>query len=141
MKKTTKPAKTPAPATKIPVPIPAAKPVAPVVKSTVAPKIKKAPDAAPAPAVVTKPKVSNVTIIADVDVGYGNALYVRGDAPALSWDKGLALGCVADAKWEIVLSHIEKPFELKFLINDSSWSAGENFTASPGDTLTLTPSF
>lgn len=158
MKKIIKPSKTPAPATKSAAPAPAPKPVAPApapkpaapasapkpaapapaVKSTVAPKVKTA--AAPV-AVVTKPTPARVTIIAAVDVGFGNTLYVRGDEPALNWSKGVALGCVHDAKWEIVLTGTGKPFEFKFLVNDTAWSTGENYCASPGDTLTLTPSF
>jgi hypothetical protein len=135
MKKTTKPVKTPAPATKLPAPAPAR-------KSTVTPKIKvTATPATPAPAVVAKPKGAKVTIVAAVDVGFGNSVSIRGDGPILSWDKGVGLGNVGDAKWEIVLTNVTKPFEFKFLVNDSSWSTGDNLTASPGDTLTLTPSF
>jgi hypothetical protein len=142
MKKITKPSKTPAPATKSAAPAPAPKPVAPepAVKSTIAPKVKKAASPAPA-AVVTKPTLSRATIAATVDVGFGNTLYVRGDAPVLSWDKGVALGCVADSKWEIVLSGVGKSFEFKFLVNDSVWSTGENFCVGPGDVLTLSPTF
>jgi hypothetical protein len=139
MKKTTKTAKTPAPATTPAAP--AAAP-APAKKSTVAPKIKvAATPATPAPAVVAKPKGGRVTIIATVDVGFGNSLFVRGDEPVLSWDKGIALGNVDGGKWEIVLTAITTPFQFKFLVNDSGWSSGDNYTASPGDTVTLTPSF
>ena len=134
-KKTIKTAKTPAPATKPAAPAPAK-------KSTVAPKIKvAAAPATPAPAVVAKPKGGRVTIIATVDVGFGNSLFVRGDEPALSWDKGISLGNVDGGKWEIVLTAITAPFQFKFPVNDSGWSSGENFTASPGDTVTITPSF
>lgn len=150
MKKTTKTAKTPAPAPKTAVPVPAAKPApvsaapklaapAPSRKSTVEPKIK-APAETPAPA-VAKPKGGRVTIVANVDIGFGNSLYVRGDEPFLHWGKGTALGNIAGDKWEIVLTAIDKPFEFKFLVNDTSWSTGDNFCVSPGDTVTLTPAF
>lgn len=141
MKKSTKSAKTPAPATKPAEPAPqAAVPVA-AKKSPVAPKIKPPSTPVPAPAVVAKPKGARVTIIAEIDVGFGNFLAIRGDEPALHWAKGLPLGNISDGKWEIVLTGIERPFEFKFLVNDVSWSVGENFTASPGDTLTLSPGF
>jgi hypothetical protein len=135
MKKTTKTVKTPAPATKLTAPAPAR-------KSTIEPKIK-APDApiAAAPAIVAKPTGARVTIVANVDVGFGNSLYVRGDEPFLSWTKGTALGNIAGNKWEIVMTSIDRPFEFKFLLNDSDWSTGANFTASPGDTVTLAPAF
>jgi hypothetical protein len=55
---------------------------APARKSTAAPKIKKPATAAAAPAVVAKPKGSRVTIVAKVDVGFGNTLFVRGTARA-----------------------------------------------------------
>jgi hypothetical protein len=135
MKKIAKTTKTPAPATKLVAPAPAR-------KSTVAPKIKAPAAPSPAvPSVVTKPKGSRVTITAKIDVGFGNSVYVRGDEPALSWEKGLALGSVAGDKWEIVLTGIDRPFQFKFLRNNEEWSAGENYTASPGDTLSITPVF
>jgi hypothetical protein len=135
MKKTSKTAKAPAPAPKPISP-------APATKSTVAPKIKKPAAPSPAaPAVVAKPKGARVTITAAIDVGFGNSLFVRGDEPALSWSKGLALGSVAPDKWEIVLTGIDKPFQFKFLLNNQAWSTGDNYAASPGDTLTLRPSF
>jgi len=144
MKKTAKTPKTPAPATKLTAPTPATKLIAPTpaTKSTVAPKIKT-PEASktPAPAVVTKPSGGRINIIADVDVGFGNSLYIRGDEPFLHWAKGTPLGNITGNKWEIVLTGIDKPFEFKFLVNDVSWSTGENYTASPGDTVTLSPAF
>jgi hypothetical protein len=135
MKKTANTPKTPAPATKLTAPAPAR-------KSTVAPKIK-APEASkpPAPSIVTKPKGGRITIVANVDVGFGNSLYVRGDEPFLHWAKGTLLGNVAGNKWEIVLTAVDKPFEFKFLLNDTGWSTGENYTVSPGDTVTLSPVF
>jgi hypothetical protein len=144
MKKTTKTDKTPAAApkpasAKKAVTPAAAAPVPAAVKSTVAPKIKAPVEAAPA--VVAKPKGARVTIVAAIDVGFGNAIHVRGDEPPLGWGKGHLLGYTADGKWEIVLTGITAPFEFKFLVNDTSWSTGENYCASPGDTLTLTPSF
>lgn len=132
MKKTTKPSKTPAPATKTIEPAPAS-------KSTVAPKIK-APAAASA-AVVAKPKGSRVTIAARIDVGFGNVLSIRGDEPFLTWKKGTPLGSCASDKWEIVLTGVDRPFQFKFLVNDMIWSTGDNYTVSPGDALTLTPAF
>jgi hypothetical protein len=135
MKKSTKTAKTPAPATKLTAPAPAR-------KSAAAPRVKKAAAPASAPAaVVTKPKGARVTLIAKVDVGFGNALYVRGSGAGLSWDKGIALENVANDTWSVVLPAVETPFTFKVLVNDSTWSQGDDFTAAPGETVTVTPSF
>ncbi len=133
MKKTAKPTKTPAPATKPTAPAPAR-------KSTVAPKVKPAEKPA-APAIVAKPTGSRVTIVAKADVGFGNALFLRGDGAGLSWEKGQLLSNVSGDTWKTVLPAIEKPFAFKLLINDEVWSSGADFVASPGDTVTITPSF
>ena|ERR1019366_5102644 len=129
-KKNTKSPKTPAPATKLTAPAPAR-------KSTVAPRIKKAA----APATVTKPRGSRVTLIAKTDVGFGNTLFVRGDGAGLSWEKGTALDCSSDDTWTLVLPVVEKPFAFKLVLNDTIWSTGGDYTAAPGDTVTVTPSF
>lgn len=130
MKKTTKTSKAPAPATKTPAPAPAR-------QTDAAPKIK----APAAPAVVAKPRGSRVTLIAKADVGFGNVLYVRGDGAGLSWEKGTQLDCTANDTWTLVLPVVEKPFAFKFVLNDTVWSTGEDYTAAPGDTVTVTPSF
>ena len=135
MKKTTKTAKTPAPATKTTAPAPAR-------KTAAAPKIKAPAASKPsAPAVVTRPKGSRVTLVAKIDVGYGNTLFVRGDGAGLSWEKGTALDCTANDTWTLVLPAVEKPFAFKIVLNDTLWSTGEDFSAAPGDTVTVTPSF
>jgi hypothetical protein len=131
MKKTTpSTSKSPAPAkrpAKLPVatkkiaPKPAAKPVAPVKP------------------VATKPVVTTIT--AQIDIGFGNALYVRGDGPGLSWDKGVLMDCVTDSQWQITLGESARPVVFKFLVNDLSWSAGEDYTVKSGASVTLVPTF
>jgi len=137
MKKITKiakTAKTPAPATKFIAP-------APALKSTIAPKVKKPAAPAAASAIVAKPTGSRATIVAKVDVGFGNTLYIRGEGPGLSWEKGVLLENVSSDTWKTVLTGIEKPLAFKLLLNDQSWSSGADYVASPGDTVTVTPSF
>jgi len=137
--------KSPAPAIK---PVPAAKPAkaAPAVKA--ASPAKVVAPVAPAPAKKVAPAVEPValkpvvtTITAQIDIGFGNALYLRGDGPGLSWDKGVLMNCVADSQWQTVLGESARPILFKFLVNDLSWSAGEDFVATPGSQVTLTPSF
>jgi hypothetical protein len=135
MKKTTKTVKTPAPATKLTAPAPAR-------KSTVAPRIKQSVATSPAaPAIMAKPKAAGVTITAKADVGFGNALFIRGSGAGLSWDKGTPLACVSSDTWRVVLPEADSPFAFKFLLNDSAWSTGNDYLAGPGDTVTVTPSF
>jgi hypothetical protein len=89
----------------------------------------------------TAPVPLSTTIVAQVDVGFGNTLYVRGDGPGLSWEKGLALDCVADDKWSLALEESAKPIVYKFLLNDQTWCKGEDHVAQPGTTVTVSPVF
>ena len=149
MKKTkTKSTKSPAPATKstpttkpFPVtgitakPFPATKP-APVAK-----KADKTKTAAPFAVKPVAPQRPVTTITALIDIGFGNVLYLRGEGPGLSWEKGVALDCVSDDKWSLTLGESARPVVFKFLVNDISWSAGEDYTVAPGTSITVTPVF
>ncbi len=159
MKKSTKSTKSPAPATKSvskksPVaPAPkvsatkpakkvAAKPAkaaAPVVvKATAKAAVKPAPKPPAKPVV---PALVTTTITATIDIGFGNALYLRGEGAGLSWDRGLPMNCVADDCWSLELSESARPVIYKFLVNDLTWSAGEDYTASVGKSVTVVPTF
>ena len=135
MKKNTKTEKTPAPATKLTAHAPAR-------KSNIAPKIRKPAAPAPVvPAAAARPKGIRVAITAKVDVGFGNALFIRGDGAGLSWNKGTLLDCVSNDTCSIVLPSVDKPLAFKLVLNDELWSAGDDYSAAPGDTVTVTPSF
>ena len=102
---------------------------------------------APTPAVAT-PAVKSVaskpvqtTISARIDVGFGNALFLRGEGADLSWEKGLPMECVQSDLWRIVLADSARAYSFKFLINDTIWSTGPDFTAACGTSVTLTPEF
>jgi hypothetical protein len=108
----------------------------------VAVKKKPAKTAAPAPAVKATPASGvQTTIVASIDVGFGNALYIRGEGPGLSWETGIPLDCVADDKWSLVLSETARPVVFKLLLNDITWCGGEDFVAQPGSTVTVVPVF
>jgi hypothetical protein len=122
MKKSSKSKKTPAPAKK-PTPI-----------------VRKAP--VPTPVVKkTAPKIIATVISAHLDVGFGNRLYIRGEGPGLSWNKGLAMECVADDRWSLSLPESARPVVFKFVMNDEVWSTGDDYTAAPGVNVILTPTF
>jgi hypothetical protein len=117
-------------------------------KPSPAPATKAAPAAKPAakkkatPAVKTVAAKNHVTTItAQIDIGFGNQLHIRGDGPGLSWDKGLLMDCVADNKWRVVLAESARPIVFKFLVNDLSWSAGEDYSIAPGGSVTIAPAF
>ncbi|HTB81178.1 MAG TPA: hypothetical protein VK717_09860 [Opitutaceae bacterium] len=118
MKKTTKATTPPAPATK-----------APAKKKTAAPAVK-----------TTAPKPPPTVIAVHHDAGFGNTLYLRGDGPGLSWEKGVPLDCLSDDKWSLIIEHTE-PFVFKVLLNDLTWCAGDDYSAAPGMSIDITPTF
>jgi hypothetical protein len=118
MKKTTKDTTPPAPATK-----------APAKKKTAAPVVK-----------TTAPKPPPTLITVHHDAGFGNTLYLRGDGPGLSWEKGVPLDCLSDDKWSLTIEHTE-PFVFKVLLNDLTWCAGDDYIVTPGTSIDITPTF
>lgn len=89
---------------------------------------------------VARPPVETV-ITAQIDVGFGNSLYIRGEGAGLSWDDGVPMECVGNELWRISLGDSKGGFTFKFLVNDLTWSAGENFKAESGANVTLVPEF
>jgi len=144
-KTASKTTKSPAPATKpaaVKAPVKKKVSVAPAAAPAPAPVAKVAP--APAPAPVVKPVASTpivTTIVARIDVGFGNALFIRGEGPGLSWDRGIAMECVADDLWRIALAEAGRAYTFKFLVNDLSWSVGPDYSVAAGASVTLTPEF
>jgi len=126
MKKTTKKVtETKAPAKKTMVPAAASKKAAsPAKKTTV---VSKQPPA--------------TIIFAKIDIGFGNHLYIRGEGPGLSWDRGVAMDCVGAGLWTIAVNNAAMAVAFKLLVNDLSWSTGPDFIASPGQSLTVEPTF
>lgn len=89
--------------------------------------------------VVRAPAITTIT--AHIDIGFGNALYLRGQGADLSWDRGTLMNCVADNCWSLQLPESTRPVIFKFLVNDLSWSAGQDYVVASGDTLATTPTF
>lgn len=114
-----KPAKKTAPAKKAP----AKKPVAPAKKKSA----------------VAEPPATFIS--AQIDIGFGNHLTLRGEGPGLSWDKGLVMDNVGHSLWTSSISKAAKPVTFKVLVNDLTWSTGPDFVVEPGQSVTVYPSF
>lgn len=154
MKKTTiSTIKSPAPAmksakpaaTKKVAPAPPAAPAARFAPAAPVAPVAAAAAAAAAPVAVAKTpvaaKLAVTTITAEIDVGFGNALYLRGSGAGLSWDRGLLMEPSASDQWRAVLGESEQPIVFKFLVNDETWCIGEDYTAAVGSSITITPVF
>lgn len=109
---------------------PATKSVKPVKKTIARAAVRKA-----------VPKAVVTTISALVDVGFGNTLYLRGEGPGLSWEKGVPMDCKADDRWSLTLAESARPVVFKFLLNDETWCAGDDLVATSGAEVTFKPEF
>lgn len=83
------------------------------------------------------------TIRVHYNVGYGNTLSLRGDTNPFSWTQGIAARNTATDVWEFQLERIPvgQSFQFKPLINDTTWSAGNNYTGTGGQTVDIYPTF
>jgi hypothetical protein len=81
------------------------------------------------------------TVTAKIDVGFGNVVFLRGEGPGLSWNAGLPLDNIGSDEWSISLSGVKQPVVFKFLLNDATWSVGEDYVIEPGTKVTFKPEF
>lgn len=107
------------------------------VKKTVAKKVAKK---VAAKKTVKKAASPLTTVIAKVDIGWGNNLYIRGEGGGLDWDKGLLMDCV-DGDWTWSTASAKEGVVFKFVINDEIWAEGENLTVAAGGTSVSSPTF
>jgi len=89
----------------------------------------------------TAKKALKTSIIARVDVGFGNQLYVRGTGADLSWEKGLQLENVSSYEWAFATTKAKSDVVFKFLINDELWAEGDNIIVAKGATSISSPVF
>ena len=115
------------------------------VKKVAAKKVvaKKAPakKAASPKAKISSTQVVKISIIARVDVGFGNQLYIRGAGADLSWEKGLQLENVSSYEWAFATTKAKSDVAFKFLINDELWAEGDNIIVAEGATSISSPVF
>jgi hypothetical protein len=80
-------------------------------------------------------------IIAKVDVGYGNSVYLRGKGGGLSWDVGVLMDCVKKDEWIWSCPSGDGPILFKFARNDLHWETGKDRKAPAGEITIVIPQF
>jgi len=81
-------------------------------------------------------------LIATAYIGIGNRLYIRGDGPGLSWDKGVPLQFVSIGKWRWETPDASAPIRFKLYKNDDiECSALGELTLDPGHQQEVTARF
>jgi len=92
-----------------------------------------------------KPKVqlALTPIRVHYNVGLGNRITARGDTAPFRWDSGLEAQYAEADVWELQLERVPagQTFEFKPLINDTTYSTGENYVGTGGQTLDIYPAF
>jgi hypothetical protein len=94
---------------------------------------------APVKAKATAAKVT--TIVAKVDVGFGNTLFLRGTGPGLSWDTGIEMSNTGSDEWTWTTNKASDAFLAKVLINDVIWSGDPDTTIAAGEKTVITATF
>jgi hypothetical protein len=75
-------------------------------------------------------------------IGIGNRLFIRGDGPGLSWDKGIPLQFVSIGKWRWETNDATAPVRFKLLKNDEHECAALGAqTLDPGHQQEVTAAF
>ena len=75
------------------------------------------------------------------DVGFGNALYIRGSGAGLNWDRGIVLKNTAPDLWAWETDCPFDSCEFKLLLNDVQYETGENHFLEFGNTVRYSPRF
>ena len=83
------------------------------------------------------------TIRVHYDSGLGNNMYLRGSWYPLTWSSGRKMFNISNDVWiyEIERYDVGKRFEFKPMINDNTWSQGNNYMGTGGQTIDVYPNF
>ena len=92
---------------------------------------------APKPAAKRKRKAE---IVVAAFVGIQNGIFLRGDGPGLSPDKGVRMEMTGIGEWAWS-GDVKEKFTAQLMLNDKDPSNLGSFTVSPGDVLKLNPTF
>ncbi len=80
-------------------------------------------------------------VVVKIDVGFKNALYIRGSGGGLSWEKGKLMKNMGADTWVWETDFPIKECEFKVLVNDQSYEEGENHRLMACKTVQYTPRF
>jgi hypothetical protein len=102
---------------------------------------KAAPKNTKKPVPTRKTTGKKTVIVAKVDVGWGNSVYLRGLGGGLSWDVGVLMDNLKKDEWTWSCPAGDGPITYKFVRNDLHWALGPDRIAVPGESCVTTPQF
>jgi hypothetical protein len=80
-------------------------------------------------------------VAARMDVGLGNALFIRGQGGGLSWDQGVPLECKDASTWVWSSREAKGKLAFKLLLNDAVWAQGQDIVVEAGRRVEVVPGF
>lgn len=80
-------------------------------------------------------------VVVKYDVGFKNALYIRGHGAGLTWERGRLMKNIGPDTWVWETDSPIHECEFKVLINDQHYEAGENHHLKHGKHVEYTPRF
>ncbi len=101
-------------------------------------------DAAAEAAATVEPSVSAdgaTRLLVTAYIGIGNKLYIRGDGPGLSWDKGVPMKFVSIGKWGWATDEATGPVACKLYKNDETAALSGEIFLEPGQHVEVTALF
>jgi len=96
-------------------------------------------EAAPAETSVSADGATRLLVTAYI--GIGNKLYIRGDGPGLSWDKGVPMKFVSIGKWGWATDEAPGPVACKLYKNDETAALSGEIFLEPGQHIEVTALF
>jgi hypothetical protein len=84
---------------------------------------------------------STSTVVATAFIGAGNKLFLRGEGPGLSWEKGVPMQFLEIGKWSWSLNEANGPVQIQLFLNDEEADKGGVLTLAPGQRLDVRPDF
>jgi outer membrane biosynthesis protein TonB len=83
----------------------------------------------------------STSLVATAYIGIGNKLYLRGDGPGLSWERGVAMQFLAIGKWGWTTPDAAGPVTCRIFRNDETPMMDEDIVVAPGEKVEVTPRF
>lgn len=71
----------------------------------------------------------------------GKSLHVRGSLAPFSWSSGVSMTRRAPDLFELRIRDLPSELEWKPLVDDATWSRGQNYRVRPGETVEIYPHF
>jgi hypothetical protein len=78
---------------------------------------------------------------AKLDLGPGNAVFIRGQGGGLEWTRGQRLEGTDPSTWVWKAPRTGEPIVFQLLLNDLIWAKGEDVLLKPGAVVQLAPDF